>query len=102
MAELVHQQRCAVARSGGREYDVLMFATRVDGRWIGQLEFRPRAGGLVLQTGAETAQPTKTAVAVWAARLAATDLEAAFERAFDRASETQQRSGYERTRAHER
>lgn len=86
MAELIHQQRHALAGSGGREYDVLVYAQNVDGQWEAQMEFRPRGAGLVLRTEPEIRHPSKDALAAWAAGLAPTYLEAAFERAFDQAS----------------
>ncbi len=87
MAELIHQQRRAVAGSAGREYDVLVYAERVDGHWEAHVEFRPSGSGLVLWTRPDVRHPTRDAIVAWAAALQGTYFEGAFERAFDQASE---------------
>ena len=87
MAELIHQQRRAVAGSAGREYDVMVYAERVDGHWEAHVEFRPSGGGLVLRTRPDARHPSRDAVVAWAAALPGGYFETAFERAFDQASE---------------
>lgn len=86
MAELVLQHRRHMAGSGGREYDVRIVGTQVNGSWVGELEFHPLSGGLVLRTEHETSQPSRDSLIHWAANLGEHYLEGAFERAFDFAS----------------
>jgi hypothetical protein len=86
MAELVLQHRRHVAGSAGREYDVRIVGSQMDGTWVGALEFHPISGGLVLRSDRETIQPTRDALIHWAAGLGDVFREGAFERAFDEAS----------------
>lgn len=87
MAELIYQQRRAVAGSAGREYDVLVYAERVDGYWEAHVEFRRRGSGLVLRTRPDVRHATRDAIVAWAAALPGAYFEGAFQRAFDQASE---------------
>ena len=87
MADLIYRHTRRVAGSGGREYEVLIFANQVDGHWEGWLEFHPRNGGLVLRTDREARHRSLAELRDWAARLEAGFLEGAFGRAFDNASQ---------------
>jgi hypothetical protein len=86
MAEVIHRHTRHVAGSGGREYEVLVYANQVEGHWEAWLEFHPRTGGLVLRTDRETSQTTLEALHHWASTLGPAFVEGAFERAFDNAS----------------
>jgi len=55
-------------------------AQRLDGTWIGWLEFGGIGGG-VLRTNRETSQPNRPALVYWSSRLQPSYLEGAFRRA---------------------
>ena len=88
MADLIHRRTRRMNGSGGREYDVLVFANQVDGHWEGWLEFHPSGGGgLVLRTDREAKHRSLAELQRWATSLEPGFLEGAFGRAFDKASQ---------------
>ena len=84
MAELLQEYATAVVGTDDTTYIVRSFAEeRLDGTWIGWLEFRPTDPTKpTLRTDQETSQPNRTAVEYWATGLEPVYFEGAFERAF--------------------
>lgn len=82
MTELIQQYSIHIAAEDGNLYNVRAYGEpRADGTWEGWLEFSPVLGGSALQTGVETTQPNRAAVAYWASGLEPVYFEGAFERA---------------------
>ena len=83
MAELLQEYATALVGPDDATYIVRSYAEqRIDGTWIGWLEFRPTdPTGLTLRTDQETSQPNRTAVEYWATGLEPVYFEGAFERA---------------------
>jgi hypothetical protein len=86
MATLLQEYLTAVIGPDGTEYIVRSYGDeRVDGTWIGWLEFHPTDGDkAVLQTNQETSQPNQMDVEYWATGLEPVYFEGAFERAHPR------------------
>ena len=84
MAELLQEYATVVIGSDDTTYIVRSFGEeRLDGTWIGWLEFRPTDPTKpTLRTDQETSQPNRTAVEYWATGLEPVYFEGAFERAF--------------------
>ena len=84
MAELLQEYATAVIGPDGTAYIVRSFGEeRLDGTWIGWLEFRSLDPTKpTLRTDQETSQPNRTAVEYWATGLEPVYFEGAFERAF--------------------
>jgi hypothetical protein len=84
MAELLQEYTVAVTDPDGTTYTVRSYGEeRLDGTWIGWLEFEPDDPNLPsLSTDQETSQPNKVAVEYWATGLEAVYFEGAFERAY--------------------
>jgi hypothetical protein len=84
MAELLQEYATAIVDSDDTTYTVRSFGEeRLDGTWIGWLEFRPTDPTKpALRTDQETSQPNRTAVEYWATGLEPVYFEGAFERAF--------------------
>ncbi len=84
MAELLQEYATVVVGSDDTTYIVRSFGEeRLDGTWIGWLEFRPTDPTKpTLRTDQETSQPNRTAVEYWATGLEPVYFEGAFERAF--------------------
>jgi hypothetical protein len=84
MAELLQEYATAVIGPDDTTYLVLSFGEeRLDGTWIGWLEFRPTDPDKpTLRTDQETSQPNRTAVEYWATGLEPVYFEGAFQRAF--------------------
>lgn len=83
MAELLQEYLTAVVGPDKTNYIVRSFGEeRLDGTWIGWLEFDPDdASKPALRTEQETSQPNRTAVEYWATGLEPIYFEGAFERA---------------------
>lgn len=83
MAELLQEYATAVVGPDDTTYIVRSYgAERLDGTWIGWLEFHPTdLSKLILRTDQETSQPNRTAVEYWATGLEPVYFEGAFERA---------------------
>jgi hypothetical protein len=82
MRELIHKHSAHVRTRDGTTYEALIYGqSRVDGSWIGWLEFVPLTGGRVLRTGRETSQPDRDALVYWAGGLEPLYLEGALARA---------------------
>jgi hypothetical protein len=82
MRELIHKHSAHVSTGDGTIYEALIYGqSRVDGSWIGWLEFVPLSGGHVLRTARETSQPDRDALVYWAGGLEPLYLEGALERA---------------------
>ena len=84
MAELLQEYATVVIGSDDTTYIVRSFGEeRLDGTWIGWLEFRPTDPTKpALRTEQETSQPNRTAVEYWATGLEPVYFEGAFERAY--------------------
>ncbi len=83
MRELIHKHSTAVQGDDGKSYEALIYGQqRVDGTWIGWIEFVPVTGGHVLRTTRETSQPDRAALDYWAGGLEPTYLEGALTRAW--------------------
>ena len=87
MATLLQEYATAVISGDGTEYIVRSYgAERLDGTWIGWLEFHPTdLTKAVLQTEQETSQPNLTDVNYWATGLEPVYFEGAFHRAHPKA-----------------
>lgn len=87
MAKLLQEYSTAVISRDGTEYIVRSYGDeRVDGTWIGWLEFHPTdAYKSVLRTEQETSQPNQMDVEYWATGLEPVYFEGAFERAHPKA-----------------
>jgi hypothetical protein len=85
MAVLLQEYSTQVIAPDGTTYDVLSYGEeRVDGTWIGWLEFQPTDATLpVLVTEQETSQPNRQSIEYWATGLEPVYFEGAFERAQD-------------------
>ena len=83
MAELLQEYASTVTGPDGTIYMVRSYGEeRVDGTWIGWLQFDPiDETQPVLLTEQETSQPNRTAVEYWATGLEPVYFEGAFERA---------------------
>ena len=82
MRELIHRHSARVRARDGTIYEALIYGqARIDGSWIGWLEFLPLAGGHVLRTARETSQPDRDALVYWAGGLEPLYLEGAIGRA---------------------
>ena len=83
MAELLHEYASTVTGPDNTTYIVRSYGEeRLDGTWIGWLEFEPEdPEETTLTTDQETSQPNRTAVEYWATGLEAVYFEGAFERA---------------------
>ena len=87
MAKLLQEYLTAVVSPDGTEYVVRSYGgERVDGTWIGWLEFHPTdPTRTVLQTDQETSQPNQTDTEYWATGLEPVYFEGAFGRAHPKA-----------------
>jgi hypothetical protein len=83
MPELLQEYATAVVGPDDTTYIVRSYGEeRLDGTWIGWLEFHPTdLSKLTLRTEQETSQPNRTAVEYWATGLEPVYFEGAFERA---------------------
>ena len=83
MAELLQEYATVVVGPDDTTYVVRSYGEeRLDGTWIGWLEFHPTdLSKLILRTEQETSQPNRTAVEYWATGLESVYFEGAFERA---------------------
>ena len=83
MAELLQEYATVVVGPDDTTYVVRSYGEeRLDGTWIGWLEFHPTdLSKLILRTDQETSQPNRTAVEYWATGLEPVYFEGAFERA---------------------
>ena len=83
MAELLQEYATAVVGPDDTTYIVRSYGEeRLDGTWIGWLEFHPTdLSKLTLRTEQETSQPNRTAVEYWATGLEPVYFEGAFKRA---------------------
>jgi hypothetical protein len=83
MAKLLQEYSSIVISPDGTEYIVRSYGDqRVDGTWIGWLEFHPTdIDKMVLRTEQETSQPNQMDVEYWATGLEPIYFEGAFERA---------------------
>ena len=83
MAELLQEYASTVTGSDETTYVVRSYGEqRLDGTWIGWLEFGPTdAGKPTLRTDQETSQPNRVAIEYWATGLEPVYFEGAFARA---------------------
>ena len=83
MAELLREYASVVVGPNDTRYVVRSYGEeRLDGTWIGWLEFHPtNLSKSTLRTDQETSQPNRTAVEYWATGLEPVYFEGAFERA---------------------
>ena len=83
MAELLREYATTVTSRDDTTYVVRSYGEeRLDGTWIGWLEFEPAdSGKSTLQTDQETSQPNRVAVEYWATGLEPVYFEGAFARA---------------------
>ena len=83
MAKLLQEYTTLVVGADGTSYAVRSYGEeRLDGTWIGWLEFHPTdATKPVLATEQETSQPNQTTVEYWATGLEPVYFEGAFARA---------------------
>ena len=83
MAKLLQEYTTVVVGPGGTTYHVLSYGDeRLDGTWIGWLEFYPTDPTKpVLKTNRETSQPNQIDLEYWATGLEPVYFEGAFERA---------------------
>jgi len=83
MPELLQEYASLVIGPDDTTYIVRSYGQqRLDGTWIGWLEFEPAdPGAPTLRTDQETSQPNRTAVEYWATGLEPVYFEGAFERA---------------------
>lgn len=83
MVELLQEYAAVVIGPDDTTYNVRSYGEeRLDGTWIGWLEFHPTdLSKLTLRTAQETSQPDRTAVEYWATGLEPVYFEGAFERA---------------------
>ena len=83
MAELIHECVDRYRDAGEALWVIRVYGEeRADGTWAGWLEFLPAfGGGPPRQTGQETSQPSRGALAYWATGLEPVYFEGAFERA---------------------
>ena len=85
MAELLQEYLTEIVGPDDTSYVVRSYGEeRIDGTWIGWLEFEPiDVDGPTLRTEQETSQPNRRAVEYWATGLEPTYFEGAFERAIE-------------------
>jgi len=82
VGELIQEYAEPLQGSDGQLYLPRVYgAQRLDGTWIGWLQFAAIGGETILRTNRETTQPNRAAVAYWASRLQPSYLEGAFNRA---------------------
>jgi hypothetical protein len=83
MAELLQEYATTLVSPDDTIYTVRSYGEeRVDGTWIGWLEFEPTDSNKpTLRTDQETSQPNRTAVEYWATGLEPVYFQGAFERA---------------------
>ena len=83
MAELLREYATTVTGPDDTTYVVRSYGEeRLDGTWIGWLEFEPTdPGKSKLRTDQETSQPNRVAVEYWATGLEPVYFEGAFARA---------------------
>lgn len=83
MAKLLQEYTTLVVGPDGTSYNVRSYGEdRLDGTWIGWLEFHPTdVTKPVLETEQETSQPNQTTVEYWATGLEPVYFEGAFGRA---------------------
>lgn len=83
MRELLQEYATAIVGPDDTTYIVRSYGEeRLDGTWIGWLEFQPTVlSKPTLRTEQETSQPNRTAVEYWATGLEPVYFEGAFERA---------------------
>ena len=82
MSELIQEFTAEVRDARGALYTARVRGdTDSAGHWQGWIEFLPRDGGEVFQTGRETTQSTKEHLQYWASGLSPTYLESALRRA---------------------
>ena len=83
MGELLQEYSTRVIGTDGTSYAVRSYAEeRVDGAWIGLLEFHPPdVTKPVMHTGQETSQPSRATVEYWASGLEPIYFEGALARA---------------------
>jgi hypothetical protein len=86
MAELLQEYLTEIVGPDDTTYVVRSYgAERMDGTWMGWLEFVPLdITKPSLRTGQETSQPNRTAVEYWATGLEPVYFEGAFERAIEK------------------
>jgi hypothetical protein len=83
MRELIHRHTAHVRGDDERTYEAYVYGQqRVDGTWIGWIEFVPLEGGPLLRTTRETSQPDHDALVYWAGGLEPLYLEGALTRAW--------------------
>ena len=84
MAELLQEYTTVVTGPDDTTYTVRSYGQeRIDGTWIGWLEFEPRDSTKpTLLTDQETSQPNRTTIEYWATGLEPIYFEGAFERAY--------------------
>lgn len=82
VGELIQEYAEPLQGSDGQLYLPRVYgAQRLDGTWIGWLQFAAIGGEAILRTNRETTQPNRAALAYWASRLQPSYLEGAFNRA---------------------
>jgi hypothetical protein len=83
MVEVIHALSTEVKDNAGRVYRAVVCAKqRPDGTWEGWLEFHPvDSVKMVLRTGKETVQSSRSAVEYWASGLEPIYLDGALARA---------------------
>lgn len=83
MAELLQEYATIMTGTDDTRYVVRSYGEeRLDGTWIGWLEFHPTdLSKLTLRTEQETSQPNRTAIEYWATGLEPVYFEGAFARA---------------------
>ena len=83
MVEILQVYSTQIESSDGIKYNVRSYgAERVDGTWMGWLEFHPTDDTRpILCTGQETSQPNRVTVEYWATGLEPIYFEGAFQRA---------------------
>ena len=84
MGKLLQEYTTVVIGPDGTTYNVRTYADeRVDGTWIGWIEFHPTdPTRTVMKTDQETSQPNQMDVEYWATGLEPVYFEGAFERAY--------------------
>ena len=90
--DLVHEPTLRLTGSNGVSYRVRICGTReTEGVWVAWIEFLPLSGDHPeLRTGIETVQPSRAALAYWAARLSHVYVDGAFARAGGRSGSERQ------------
>jgi len=90
--DLVHEPALRLTGSNGVTYRVRICGSReTEGVWIAWIEFLPLSGDSAeLRTGVETVQPSRAALAYWAARLSHVYVDGAFARSGGRVGSERQ------------